>query len=212
MLNARFINIFPIFLIFIFTCSFSTFHHLAVKNDQLKSVKIGDMEWTSKNLNIPVDGSWCINCEKYGRLYSFNAAKAVANKIPGWRLPTQQDWQKLEKILGVKDHEQLMAYKSRGNSLREKLKIENFPGYLDNKQLKYQDTVIYFWSNSIMQMDQGAIIENGIRKPVDDLDVVTLRGLFKTGSNKNNIYECVVPKNTQRAYSVRLVKNKTNPH
>lgn len=204
MYRKLYLKIIFILFLFSFTCGFS---FLLYTNNEPKSIKIGDMEWTEENLNIPVEGSWCINCEKYGRLYSFKAAKTVEKKLPGWHLPTQQDWQKLEEILGVKDHEKFMAYKSKGKSFKEKLKIKNFPGYKDDNQVKYRDTVIYFWSSSISQMDHGFTIENGIRKPANNLDVVTLRGLFKTGDNSNNIYECVVPMDTQKAYSVRLVKD-----
>ena len=39
------------------------------------------------------------NLAKYGRLYSFGAAKRLCPE--GWRLPTDEDWQSLEQQLGM---------------------------------------------------------------------------------------------------------------
>jgi uncharacterized protein (TIGR02145 family) len=49
--------------------------------------------------------SWCYenneaNCEKYGRLYSLEKAKEACPE--GWRLPSTEDWDKLNKTAGTK--------------------------------------------------------------------------------------------------------------
>jgi uncharacterized protein (TIGR02145 family) len=69
-------------------------------------VRIGNQTWTTKNININTANSWCYdgnssNCAKYGRLYTWEAAKSVcANMGGGWRLPDTADWNKLVAYAG----------------------------------------------------------------------------------------------------------------
>lgn len=91
-------------------------------------VRIGQLDWTTSNLrvgkkttssklkrlkkgvSIYVDKEQTPlqekkqrieNFEKYGMLYTFQAAEDI---IPdGWRIPTDEDWQNLEKTIGMKD-------------------------------------------------------------------------------------------------------------
>ena len=66
-------------------------------------VTIGKQVWMAKNLNVETDGSWCYdskpeNCEKYGRLYTWEAAQ---NACPaGWRLPSKKEFEKLIEFAG----------------------------------------------------------------------------------------------------------------
>src|SRR5688572_2984503 len=54
--------------------------------------------WTLTNLNIDISGSYCyndsiINCQKYGRLYTWEAAqKGCALLGKGWHLPSTTEW------------------------------------------------------------------------------------------------------------------------
>ncbi len=63
-------------------------------------------EWTTRNLNVAVDGSYCYddaerNCRRYGRLYTWEAAQRVCHSVgDGWRLPTNDDWQQMAKHYG----------------------------------------------------------------------------------------------------------------
>jgi len=70
------------------------------------TIKIGSQTWMSNNLDIEVPGSWCYNnnpenCKKYGRLYTYEAAK---NNCPkGWHLPSKDEWLVLANYLGGED-------------------------------------------------------------------------------------------------------------
>jgi len=69
-----------------------------------ESVSIGGKQWMKKNLDIETDGSWCYankpdSCAKYGRLYTWEAAKSACESV-GWRLPNTSEWQELRDIAG----------------------------------------------------------------------------------------------------------------
>jgi uncharacterized protein (TIGR02145 family) len=77
-----------------------------------RTVKIGEQVWMGENLNYTVSGSYCydndpLNCEKYGRLYNWNAAM---NSCPtGWHLSTREEWSDLVTIVGLSPHTKLKA-------------------------------------------------------------------------------------------------------
>ncbi len=60
--------------------------------------------WMAENLRYNADGSWCYggddsNCEKYGRLYSWDMAKTVCPA--GWHLPSKEDWDVMTAAAGA---------------------------------------------------------------------------------------------------------------
>jgi len=70
-----------------------------------RAVTIGGKRWMAQNLNYqPKSGnSWCYNdsvsyCDKYGKLYDWEAAKTACP--PMWRLPTGKDWDGLDTAAG----------------------------------------------------------------------------------------------------------------
>ena len=63
-------------------------------------------QWTTRNLSVKIDQSYCYenadeNCEKYGRLYTWDAAQRACPSLgAGWRLPTDDEWRQLAKPYG----------------------------------------------------------------------------------------------------------------
>jgi uncharacterized protein (TIGR02145 family) len=68
-----------------------------------KTVKIGNQVWMAENLNNNVSGSKCYdnksaNCNKYGKLYGWDMAKAACPS--GWHLPSKTEWETLINFVG----------------------------------------------------------------------------------------------------------------
>lgn len=88
--------------------------------NEYKWVRIGNLDWMAENLHCGIpfyedadNDKWGIilslpgdipTCEQYfqtfGNYYSWQ--EAMDNAPDGWRLPTDEDWKKLEKELGMK--------------------------------------------------------------------------------------------------------------
>jgi uncharacterized protein (TIGR02145 family) len=85
-------------------------------------------QWITENLKIDLTGSYCYNdstqyCSKYGRLYTWKAAKEGCAMLgKGWRLPTNDDYEQMAKYYGgirTETGDGKAAYKSwieNGNS------------------------------------------------------------------------------------------------
>jgi len=64
-----------------------------------KWVSIGEQMWMAENLSYKTEkGSWCYKnersyCDKYGRLYNWQAAKSACPE--GWHLPLDEEWKTL---------------------------------------------------------------------------------------------------------------------
>ena len=71
--------------------------------ESYQTVRIGKQIWMAENLKVKTEGSWCYedketNCQKYGRLYNWDAAK-VACPV-GWHLPSKEEFEILLKFVG----------------------------------------------------------------------------------------------------------------
>jgi uncharacterized protein (TIGR02145 family) len=95
-------------------------------NETYDLVEIGSQCWMNRNMNYQTEGSWCYaesvsNCEKYGSLYNFQAAKSVCPS--GFKLPSDDDFKALERELGIKE-EDIDKTGWRGTSEGNKIKTQ----------------------------------------------------------------------------------------
>lgn len=146
--------------IFSFRCG----EKIIYQGEIYKTVKIGDQCWLAENLKArnyrngtPIlnakskiewkkakNGAFCCyensfeNCKKYGALYNWEVVKNPAGICPeGWKVPSHQDWAKLErticKKLGYGNCRVPFAQDSpfgwRGRNEGKHLKSEKFKGF-----------------------------------------------------------------------------------
>lgn len=62
--------------------------------------------WMTENMRMKMPESYCydslqLNCDRYGRLYTWKSATSVCDQLgEGWRLPTDDDWRGLASQYG----------------------------------------------------------------------------------------------------------------
>jgi uncharacterized protein (TIGR02145 family) len=63
-------------------------------------------QWTTRNLNAKIGQSYCYgdaepNCQRYGRLYTWESAQRACRSLgDGWRVPTDDEWRQMAKQYG----------------------------------------------------------------------------------------------------------------
>ena len=64
-------------------------------------VKIGNQIWMNKNLDLTDGGEGIyFNKDNGEYYYTWDAAKRIADKIPGWHLPSREEWNELVEAVG----------------------------------------------------------------------------------------------------------------
>lgn len=165
-----------------------------------RTVKIGEQWWMAENLRVKhyrngatmqkvtknsqwsslKKGALCSydnnadNDLTYGLLYNWYAVNDTADLTPaGWRVPTDQDWQELERTLGIDEIQLDMSY-WRGTDQGGKLKesgtthwtepntgatneygFNALPGGYRNKDGSFSDinTNAFYWANALYNED-----------------------------------------------------------
>lgn len=118
----------------------------------------GGLSWMARNLDYQVTGSWCYsgsntNCQKYGRLYNWKAAKAACAAMgSGWRLPTEREWKSLARQFGGADEDSSDGGAAAFKGLTAK-GVSSFGaqlgGWRDEKgSYKHLGSSGYYWSSA----------------------------------------------------------------
>ncbi len=157
------------------------------------TVTINGTTWMAANLNyvdedIELLGTWCYdnleqNCDRNGRLYNWLAAMNGDQEggqclcADGWHLPTDEEWQQLERDLGMTDAV-AKAIGERGTDQGDQLKIPadclsnpncgssgmncRFSGLrLANNQFTAIGSEAYYWSST--QDQYGGALGRGVK-------------------------------------------------
>jgi uncharacterized protein (TIGR02145 family) len=123
-----------------------------------KTVVIGTQMWMAENMNYAVAGSLCYDnkeekCAAYGRLYTQEQARTACPQ--GYRLPSEEDFQKLEKFLGMSEEDADEYGSERGTDEGTKLKEggssgfnAKLAGYYINNKFDLENYMGTFWTST----------------------------------------------------------------
>jgi uncharacterized protein (TIGR02145 family) len=175
----------------------------SITSHHFETVKIGTQEWTAYNLNIKEDGSWCENCQKHGRFYTWEAARKIDKKIKGWHIPSDEEWRELEKQLGSPEHEEEEPYRKGANQLKKNKEFHlTFPGRLMNNKVIAKNKKVSYWTSTAKE---GQVtLTDGTQS---NEKLVFARTISKKGSNNSKIYVHATIPSSRVGFSLRLIKD-----
>lgn len=159
-----------------------------------KTVKINDQWWMAENFNYNSPGSYCYSndesyCDEFGRLYTLYAANEYAP--PGWHLPSDFEWIKLERYLSVPE-EDLYKTGARGANTNDLLCNNKKIGF-NLKYAGYATTswrTFYYSLNASTYLWTSTLEEGTFRSTVRHL-VINADGIERI-KIKTNSYLCSV--------------------
>lgn len=154
-------------------------------------------------------------CETYGALYTLDAAKQFAPE--GWRLPTDEDWAKLEKVVGMSNDQIDIFEDWRGDGLGRAFKVGDegigFDALFAGGKLSASNgygtafynlgSKVYFWSSSVYYV--GDFDKYAITRSVFNKNDAILRG---TSIIKNVAYSVrYIKKTAEEIANEKIIKN-----
>ena len=111
-------------------------------------IKVGKQVWMSQNINFEIPDSWCYddkksNCEKYGRLYTYEAAKHVCPD--GWHLPSDAEWQTIIVQLEKEREGRTLTQEEKKNGFNTDLAGwgSNSGNYYNKKEIGF------YWTSTV---------------------------------------------------------------
>ncbi len=169
-----------------------------------KWVRYGKLEWMAENLRAEAEkGKYEVyvesyqtsqerelqrkrNFERFGYWYDFAAAESA---VPdGWRLPTDEDWQYLERALGMSPEEvDRMDWRGdrQGETVQQKSGMDLMPGgFFDYDQLTYgvaytpefMGFYVFFSFFSMFRLQSfGRLISNKISNVMISISAIQFR-------------------------------------
>lgn len=182
-------------------------------------VRIGDQEWTTENARngsrvwnveyyVPDYGSYeTISFDadttdyfnEYGNLLSYE--EALASAPEGWRLPTDDDWKKLERAMGMGGEVDRTGWRGRIASLLTRsdqgaelgLKLGGSVLYSSETYgvgclLKYDGEAGYYWTSTVDESKPGG---DGYRMVFFRKLVSGQEGVERQSGNNSNKYMSV---------------------
>jgi len=128
---------------------------------QYKYVQLGKQTWMADNLNYYTEGSHyydddSLKNNKCGRLYNWEEASAACPA--GWHLPSDREWKKLERYLGLKSSD-IERADYRGDHLSVISKLTQmgfnprFAGILKDDKFMGKDTYSFYWTATAESRD-----------------------------------------------------------
>lgn len=138
-------------------------------NKEYNTIRVGNQIWFAENFayipyvdtarvsvygykgNSIAEAKASLPYQKYGALYTWELAKELAPK--GWRLPTDADWQQLEKHLGIGAGEVGVAKRNAANNEVHQLNAHSYSGFgipfggwrTDDGEFQSQEQYANFW-------------------------------------------------------------------
>ena len=133
----------------------------ALKDFNPKTVTIGNQVWMQENLAVSDGGEGIYYNNKNGQYYyTWDAAMRIAKSIPGWHLPSAEEWNTAAEACGAtvkdnkwKDDPYMRDYKDTKN-LYDKLRVLPV-GFSYGGSFYDVGSYAYFWSAAEYDSDDA---------------------------------------------------------
>jgi uncharacterized protein (TIGR02145 family) len=162
-------------------------------------VTIGGLRWFAENLRFATKDSRCYeaddaNCADHGRLYRLDDALQACPR--GWRVPSEDDWRRLEHAVGMTDSE-IGGERGRGEPVGRRLKFGGDTGF----NVRYSGWIDPFKADSSIAMGRNAAWWTSTSAPPDESSATVWHRHVAT--DRNSIWRS--PVNVTYWLSVRCV-------